>query len=392
MDRDELQERIRARRSGGEPYRRGAMPADEYGGYERFEPDPTDAHARRSGAPDDRRRDYLAQDDEDAGTERTAGPAHDAGPRRDPGVGVTPEAGGDEGLPPLPRSAVRRAEEARRPDLTRDRDDWSAPAPASRAAPPPAPSPVVPPVAPARPPAAQGPAAPTADYSDYAGRPRADHLDDEPYDPDAPYAYDQWEDDRERRSGVGGLAIFGFLALGVLALLGGAVLAGVFSGDPGVAEASPTPSTIVSEAPLPSAAASVAVSAPASGAPSGSSAPPEGGDPVVFPDGFTAQAQPCIPGSVRPDGCDSSGAVNNGQVEIWVGFENGTSADVVGAEILGPDGNTIGEGTIDLSRIGCTSTCNGHTYFNFANLGPGMYEVRITRNGERADTIDFEVS
>ncbi len=417
MDRDELQERIRARRSGGEPYRRGAMPADEYGGYERFEPDPTDAHARRSGAPDDRRRDYLAQDDEDAGSAGggghrqpepghraeeapDAGPAHgaavahDAGMARDPGpprhAGVAPQGGVEENLPPLPRSAVRRAEEARRPDLTRDRDDWSAPGPTSRAAPPPKPRPVVP--VPAPPPAAPGPAAPTADYSDYAARPRADHLDDQSYDPEAPYEYDQWEDDRERRSGVGGLAILGFLALGVLALLGGAVLAGVFTGDPGVAEASPTPFAAVSEAPLPSVAASVAASAAASALPTGSSAPSESGAPVVFPDGFTAQAQPCIPGSVRPDGCDSSGAVNSGQVEIWVGFENGTSADVVGAEILGPDGNTIGEGTIDLSRIGCTSTCNGHTYFNFANLGPGMYEVRITRNGEQADTIEFEVS
>ena len=363
MDRDELQERIRARRSGGEPYRRGALPGDEYGGYERFEPDPTDAQARRSGSADDRRRDYLAAADAD----EAAG------------------ASSEQSLPPLPRSAQRRVEEAARPDLTRDRDDWTAPPATGRPAPRPVPPPPV-----AMP--AQAPAAPTADYSDYAARPRQDHVDDDAYAADAPYDYDQWEDDRERRSGVGGFAILGFLALGVLALLGGAVLAGVFSGDPGVAEATPSPSIAFSQAPVSSTAPSVAASTAPSGSPTGSSAPAESGAPVVFPDGFSAEAQPCIPGSVRPDGCDSSGAVNSGQVEIWVGFENGTAADVIGAEILGPDGNTIGEGTIDLSRIGCASTCNGHTYFNFATLGPGMYEVRITRNGERADTIDFEVS
>ena len=359
MDRDELQERIRARRSGGEPYRRGAAPDDEYGGYQRFEPDPTDAQARRAPAPEDRRTDYLAQAGEGA---------------RQAGGGPDPISSGRSGGP---------RDDGPLPDLTRDRDDWTAPSAPGRAVPPP--------VAPL-PPSGQGPAAPTADYSDYAGAPRADYVDDASYDPDAPYEYDGWEDDRERRSGAGGFAILGFLALGVLALLGGAVLAGVFSGDPGVAEATSTPSIAVSQAPIASTAPSVAASAAPSGEPVGSSAPSESGGPVVFPDGFTAEAQPCIPGSVRPDGCDSSGAVNNGQVEIWVGFQNGSSADIVGAEILGPDGNTIGEGTIDLSRIGCGATCNGHTYFNFANLGPGMYEVRITRNGERADTFDFEVS
>jgi hypothetical protein len=239
---------------------------------------------------------------------------------------------------------------------------------------------------------AQAPAAPTADYSEYAARPREEHVDDDAYDVDGPYDYDQWEDDRERRSGAGAFAILGFLALGVLALLGGAVLAGVFNGDPEVAEGSPTPSVAFSQAPIASAAPSIAASTAPSAAPTGSSAPAESGAPVVFPDGFTAEAQPCIPGSVRPDGCDSSGAVNNGQVEIWVGFENGSATDVVGAEILGPDGTRVGDVTIPLDSIGCTSTCNGHTYFNFANLGPGMYEVLITRNGERADTIDFEVS
>ena len=44
MDRDELQDRIRARRSGGDPYRRGSDADEGTGIYERFEPDPTDSH------------------------------------------------------------------------------------------------------------------------------------------------------------------------------------------------------------------------------------------------------------------------------------------------------------------------------------------------------------
>ena len=56
-----------------------------------------------------------------------------------------------------------------------------------------------------------------------------------------PYAYDDWDDGRQRRSsGAGAFAILGFLALGVLALGAGAVLAGVFSSDPGVGGIDPT--------------------------------------------------------------------------------------------------------------------------------------------------------
>src|SRR5688572_28424538 len=84
MDRDELQERIRARRSGGgEPYRRGGLADEGASGYERFEPDPRDAQARRSQRPDERRRDAF--------DERSTSPG-----------GVADE----------------------RPDITREADDW----------------------------------------------------------------------------------------------------------------------------------------------------------------------------------------------------------------------------------------------------------------------------
>ena len=111
----------------------------------------------------------------------------------------------------------------------------------------------------------------------------------------------------------------------------------------------------------------------------------------MFPDGFTAAAQPCIRGSVTPTGCDSNGASNSGSVDIWVGFTNGTSNDVVGASLVAPDGSTV-DGSIDLADIGCRGSCAGYTFFPFDGLTPGTYEVRVTRNGELASTTTFEVS
>jgi hypothetical protein len=344
MDRDELQERIRARRSGGEPYRRGGA-ADEEAAFERFEPEPEDARVQGGRRADARRADHLAEGAAAAGA----------------------AAAGAAGRTPEPAS---------RADLTRDRDDWTAP--------------VAPPLADPR--AAEP--APEPVYAEPANA-EPEHIDAyedgyaDPYE-EYPYEYDQYAEPERRSSGAGAFAILGFLALGVLALFGGAVLAGVFSDDdPGVGSATPTPTFAESLAPDVSDAASIAPSV----APSpGESAPAASGEPVVFPDGFTAEAQPCLPGSAGGTGCNSNGAVNGGTVDIWVGFKNGNADDVVGATIIGPDGSTVGEGTIPLARIGCTKSCNGWTYFNFRNLQVGTYEVRVTRNGDPASETGFEVS
>lgn len=348
MDRDELQERIRARRTGGDPYRRGGAP-DERGGYERFEPDPADARARRTTQPNERRRDLF---DDAAG------------------------------------AAAPAATE----DLTRERDDWARPA----AAPTPAAAP--PPAYPYAPPPSDVPLGDEEDYAEpayeevgYAEPAHVDNYDDEAYDAgDYRHTYDEWEEARGRRAGGGALAILGFLALGVLALLGGALLAGLFSGDANVGQVTDTPS------PSASASASVAAIASASAAPSGtagtSASPGASGEPVVFPDGFTAEAQPCIPGSANIDGCDSNGATNSGSVWIWVGFKNGTDDDVIGVTLTLPDGRTE-DGSIDLAQIGCSPTCpGGWTYFPFSGLPPGTYQVEIARNGEHAGSTSFEVT
>lgn len=336
MDRDELQDRIRARRSGADPYRRGGVADEGTGGYQRFEPEPQDSQARRAQRPDERRRDAFE--------ERSAAAA-----------------------------GAAAAGASQRPDITRDHDDWT-----------PRPS-IVPPIG------------STPESTDTTPPPSVDeHAYVDNYDDEAayPYEYDEWDDGRDRRSsGAGAFAILGFLALGVLALLGGAVLAGVFSSDPNVGSADPTltPSPSIQASTAPSEAASVAPSIAASTAPSG--APPASGEPVDFPDGFTAEAQPCIPGSAGRDGCDSNATSNNGNVWVWVGFTNGTENDVVGAEVIGPDGTTVGDGSIDLASIGCSPTCpGGWTYFPFGNLQPGTYEVEITRNGEPAGSTSFEVT
>jgi hypothetical protein len=345
MDRDELQDRIRQRRSGGEPYRRGST---EDRGYERFEPDPADDQARRSGRGDQRRRDLF--DDTAAAAAAPVEPEPMVPP-------PAPDWRSDEGLP----------------DITRDRDEWGQP---TSSAAPAGPSPV------------GGVGPPPSDVpldNAYGETPEhLDNFDDEAY-ADA-YAYDDWET-RERGSGAGAFAILGFLALGVLALAAGAVLAGVFGGA-GIG-GGPTPS------PSPSIAPSASASPSASAAPSGSAGPSgspgASGGPVVFPDGFAAEAQPCLPGSAGGSGCDSNGVSNNGVVDIWVGFENGNANDVVGATLVSPDGSTA-DGSIDLARIGCAQRCNGWTYFPFRNLSPGTYEVRITRNGDPAGTTTFEVT
>ncbi len=338
MDRDELQDRIRARRSGADPYRRGGTADEGTGPYQRYEPEPDDARARRTRGPDRSRRDAF-----------------------------------DEGAVVAGAGA---ASSAPRPDITRDNDDWER-----------GPSAV-----PQRPHASTQPPttpAPAADAPEHVDNYAETAYDDASYR----YEYDEWDDGREQRSsGAGAFAILGFLALGVLALLGGAVLAGVFSSDPNVGGTDPTQtlSPTIQASVTPSEAASTAPSADASVAPSAE--PPASGEPVVFPDGFTAEAQPCVPGSVTLSGCDSNGESNSGQVEIWVGFQNGTSEDVVGASIIDPDGDIVGDGSVDLASIRCGSTCNGYTYFPFSGLAPGTYEVQVTRNGEPASFTSFEVS
>jgi hypothetical protein len=227
----------------------------------------------------------------------------------------------------------------------------------------------------------------------YAEREEPEHVDyydDAAYASQQPYAYESDVDEPRRGGGAGVLAVVGLLILGVVALFGGALLAGMFNGDRGIGGLTPTPSATVSSGATvaPTGAATVAPTASAAGA---SSTPQASDGSVAFTDGFEAKAAACKPGAADLNGCTVSGDTNNGDVWIWVGFRGGDAADALGAAITTAKGEPIADGTIDLARIGCKSNCTGWTYFSFENLKPGKYIVRITRNGDPAARTSFEV-
>jgi hypothetical protein len=351
MDRDELQDRIRARRSGGDPYRRGGS-SDQ--GYERFEPDPTDANVRRAPGQQEPRTDHF-----------------------------------DESAAAAARDAERA--EGPRPDLTRDHDDWAPAAGAAAAggyagAASAEPSIDQPPRA--EPPAYEPPAAPAETHEpQYA----PEYYDDEAgaY----PYEYDEWEERQPRSSGAGAFAILGFLALGVLALLGGAVLAGVFSDDPGTALESPTPSLSASLAPVVSAAPSTAPSVAASAEPAASDAPPSTGEPVVFDDGAVFEVQACATNEMSFSGCAQQAEfVSGGSFFAWIGF-SGAGGDDTLLLVLRQDGAAVADSEFVLGNqpFGCTSDCTGYARQGFTGLPPGEYTVELLRNGEPAHAISIGV-
>jgi hypothetical protein len=321
LDRDELDQRIRARRPGDLPFRRG-VPVGEPGDYQPFRPEP------------------FQPEPEDALVREAAVVGGDAEPR----VDNTP--------PDFDEAQVERPATLLPPVVAPPVSASSGPRPSRpvRAA---APTPVV--------------AAPAPDAS----------IDeDEPY-PAYPYG-------EERRSGlVGPLAIVAFVALGVMAIGIGVVISGLFAG---AAKSSPSPTPLASQGPS-SASPSVGASPSATAVPTPIVTPTPSG-PVVFPDGFTADAQPCGEQPTSFDGCDSSGStVSDGTVWVWVGFRNGGKGDTLTVTILNSAGTAVHDGTIDLGGI--CSSCNGYVRFRFSGLSPGSYTIRVDRNGQLADDAQF---
>jgi len=215
---------------------------------------------------------------------------------------------------------------------------------------------------------------------------------EQPYDPAEPYAYEyppaeeQWD---RRGSGVGPLAIGGFVLLGILAIGVGAFMSGIFSG--GVARESPSATPLVSTAP------SQAVSLEPTAGPSQPLATPNAsGGPIVFPDGFTARTEPCAQEPRSADGCGSSGAtISGGSVWVWVGWREGSDADTIGATIVDAAGTAVADGHIPLSSIGkegCGSSCNGWAKFMFSGLAVGNYTIKVDRNGTPAAEASFTVT
>lgn len=349
LDRDELQERVRLRRPTEEPYRRGGLPGAQAtpraAAYEAFTPEPEDiAAVRPADEPSVARVDRY----------REVAPPVEA--------------------PPPVEPTLRRGQL-----LPEEEEPLVAPLP-------PLSWDVAPPVREEAPPYVE------PSYVERAEPEHVDYYNDAAYAGDDAYAHAHETDlETPRRSGAGVLAVVGLLVLGVAALFGGALLAGIFNGDRGgIGGLTPTASAGRSTGPTvtPTIAPSVGPTASAAGP---SSTPQSSDGSVAFADGFEANAAPCQPGAADLKGCTASGQTNSGDVWIWVGFRRGDASDALAAAVTTAKGEPIAEGNIDLTRIGCRGNCTGWTYFPFKGLSPGKYVVRVTRNGEPAARTSFEV-
>ena len=166
------------------------------------------------------------------------------------------------------------------------------------------------------------------------------------------------------------------------------MLGGVFDSDP-TADASPTPTAAVST-PSPEPTAEPETPEPSGTATAVPTPIPSGAEPTTFPDGFIARAETCEEQPTDAT-CDNSGAVNNGDLWVLVSFRNAAPTDVIGVAILDSSGTLQGDASLKLDFCGTNTACAGYTYFRFANLDPGEYEVRVSRNGTPAAVTAFTV-
>jgi len=192
----------------------------------------------------------------------------------------------------------------------------------------------------------------------------------------------------DSNGGVTGLVFVVFLGLGVLALLGGAIIGGVFEGGPS-ATASPSP-TVAVATPSPEATPSETTPAASASTVATPSAAPSQAEPSAFPDGFVARAEICLE-QPTDSTCDNSGAVNHGALWILVSFRHGVPTDVIAVSIFDAGGNLVDGSTIPLDFCGTSTDCAGYTYFHFQNLAHGNYDVKVFRNGALAAVTSFKV-
>jgi hypothetical protein len=372
LDRDELEERLRMRRPGDAPYRRGASPEEpQYGSPQLFQPEPEDELAKPSapGMPPPRNIDNLPPDYDEPAWERAADETRYEQP---PYVEQPPY----EGQP--------RYDEQPRYEEPSARQDAGYGSPFGTLPPP-----VATPPAPAHQSSFAGD--PQVDEADRAPahEPPAPELEDDEYLDEYDYPYDSPAYDEPRRSGSGPLMFIGFGALGLAALLAGVLLSGLFGPGKGIAQQTPSPTptaTVTAEAtPTPGA------SAPAESQSPGAS----DGPPVAFDDGFTADVQPCAEEPTESDGCDSSGAqvAAGDKLWVWIGFTRGTNDDVIGITLVDSGGQSVADASFDLSSLGAEQDrFNGWLKFSFDGLSSGDYKIRVSRNGTPAAETAFTVS
>ena len=411
MDRTELERRIRERRQEG-PFHRGAdepgsIPGAVMDRTGAFVPEPSDELARHEQpvADEQPRVDYFDERAARDADQRQAWGSAPAGPM---GAGGIPGAA----LPPSQVDWPPR-------DLSDDAPDGEAGVAAAAAV---SGSEIVarqsgepdakagstsqPPIS--APPAAESPAG-TPGNEPSPFRPSAPHepvgaAPSEPpsqsrdaYTPDPYYGppddgnddgddtgWDGYDDEPPRRGS--GLAILGFLILGLAALLGGAFLfAAINAPKPAAQVSSPTPTS--------------STAAEGTATPTEVSTPSERSSTAPTPvasDGFSAKVQPCASSQMGFSGCVEDGTHLQGdQVWVWVGFKNGQASTVLGVTIVSKASNSaVADGSLELDRlVGCDpgKTCSGYMQMSFGNLDPGAYQIQVTRDGDPATSTSFTV-
>ena len=191
---------------------------------------------------------------------------------------------------------------------------------------------------------------------------------------------------QDGNSGISGLVFVAFLGLGILALLGGAIVGGVFDSGP-AAVASPSPSLVATPSPVATPETTPTEGAPT---PTATASPAPSVVPTAQPDGFLARAEVCA-APPTDSTCNNSGAVNHGDLWVLVSHRHAKATDVIGVTILDNTGAVQDEGSLALYYCGASIDCAGWTYFQFANLDPGNYDVRVSRNGTPVATTSFVV-
>ena len=407
MDRAELERRIRQRRQEG-PFHRGAdeHPGDPGvvpSGVGAFVPEPADELARneQSVADEQARVDYF-----DESAARQADPDQIAAGAS----GFAPGAGGIPGaaVPPSRVDWPSRDLDEPEPSGTAGSSDEAAVGAAAASgavssqeadavakAPhgaagieSPAPRPYQP----------ATPYVPERAYEPVAAAPyEPPRREADAYEPGSPYgAGDDGSDDGDDTGWRGyddepprrgsGLAILGFLILGLAALLGGAFLFAAIN--------APKPAAQVTS-PSPSASGTGAETA----SPTEPGTPSEGGSgspTAAASDNFSAKVEPCASSRMGFSGCVDDGThLSGNQVWVWVGFKNGQASTVLGVTIVSQaTKSAVADGSLELDRlVGCDpgKSCSGYMQMSFGNLDPGAYQIKVTRDGDPAASTNFTV-
>ena len=350
MDRDELEARIRARRSG-QPYRRGSPASPSPEAAEPWQPEPAYADEPSPGsyAPPTASDAERGRDEDD--TRRWAPPGAQTQPPAVSGYRSDPGRSADAAAPtryvdpayaePEPVGAPRYAE-----PIDPDQQALSAP-----------------------------------------------HRDIESTDVRYQLPSEAYARRRPRRAPGAAFFVLGLFVLGAFALVGGALLASALGqpDDTAVGDGATATPVAVTLAPteVPSPTLTPGAGQTATANPEVTATPR-----FFFEDGFTASAEPCLVQPTQPS-CPAPGDVvpANGTVFILVTFQQIRGGDLIGVHGVTPDGDNLGDASWQAPGGPNSPAANGHAYFGYNVTGfpEGEYEITVTRNGEDAAVTTFRI-